>query len=99
MKKTYKEQKQLLKETLQQVKTKQLIDKEYARNERERLLKKEVERIFDAFRLLVSILLLPLLTILSVVPLTALLVLLCLFIMKEMLLGMFRLTTLPFKKL
>tara|TARA_A100001201_G_scaffold53841_1_gene52696 strand:- start:160 stop:459 length:300 start_codon:yes stop_codon:yes gene_type:complete len=99
MKKTYKEQKQLLKETLQQVKTKQLIDKEYARNERERLLKKEVERIFDAFRLLVSILLLPLLTILSVVPLTALLVLLCLFIMKEILLGMFRLTTLPFKKL
>ena len=99
MKKTYKEQKQLLKETLQQVKTKKLIDKEYTRNERERLLKKEVERIFDAFRLLVSILLLPLLTILSVVPLTALLVLLCLFIMKEMLLGMFRLTTLPFKKL
>ena len=99
MKKTYKEQKQLLKETLQQVKTKKLIDKEYTRNERERLLKKEVERIFDAFRLLVSILLLPLLTILSVVPLTALLVLLCLFIMKEILLGMFRLTTLPFKKL
>jgi|TARA_R100000030_G_scaffold56819_1_gene42748 hypothetical protein len=99
MKRTYKEQKQLLKETLQQVKTRELIDKEYVRNERERLLKKEVERIFDAFRLLVSILLLPLLTILSVVPLTALLVLLCLFIMKEMLLGMFRLTTLPFKKL
>jgi|TARA_R100000008_G_C3559213_1_gene155088 hypothetical protein len=99
MKRTYKEQKQLLKETLQQVKTKELIDKEYVRNERERLLKKEVERIFDAFRLLVAILLLPLLTILSVVPLTALLVLLCLFIMKEMLLGMFRLTILPFKKL
>ncbi len=99
MKRTYKEQKQLLKETLQQVKTRELIDKEYVRNERERFLKKEVERIFDAFRLLVSILLLPLLTILSVVPLTALLVLLCLFIMKEMLLGMFRLTTLPFKKL
>ncbi len=99
MKRTYKEQKQLLKETLQQVKTRELIDKEYVRNERERFLKKEVERIFDAFRLLVSILLLPLLTILSVVPLTVLLVLLCLFIMKEMLLGMFRLTTLPFKKL
>ena len=65
MKRTYKEQKQLLKETLQQVKTKELIDKEYVRNERERLLKKEVERIFDAFRLLVAILLLPLLTILS----------------------------------
>ena len=99
MKRTYKEQKQLLKETLQQVKTRELIDKEYVRNERERIMKKEVERIFDAFRLLVSILLLPLLTILSVVPLTVLLVLLCLFIMKEMLLGMFRLTTLPFKKL
>jgi len=99
MKKTYKEQKQLLKEILQQVNTKELIDKEYVRNEREHLLKKEVERIFDTFRLLVSILLLPLLTILSVVPLTTLLVLLCLFIMKEMLLGMFRLTTLPFKKL
>ena len=42
MKRTYKEQKQLLKETLQQVKTKELIDKEYVRNERERLLKKEV---------------------------------------------------------
>ena len=65
MKRTYKEQKQLLKETLQQVKTKELIDKEYVRNERERLLKKEVERIFDAFRLLVAILLLPLLTIFS----------------------------------
>ena len=77
----------------------EFIDKEYVRNERERLLKKEVERIFDAFRLLVAILLLPLLTILSVVPITALLVLLCLFIMKEMLLGMFRLTILPFKKL
>jgi len=99
MKRAYKEQKQILKEALQQAKTKELIDKEYTRNERERLLKKEVERISDAFRLLIAIFLLPLLTILSVVPLTILLAVLVLFIIKEMLLGMFRLTTLPFKKL
>jgi len=95
MKRTYKEQKEILKK-VQKQKVRSLYQIEKVRQKKDRYIKREFERVIEALRVLLVILLSPIMIPIMILPIGLLFICMVGMLLYEIFKGMFRLVMYPF---
>ena len=95
MKRTYKEQKEILKK-VQKRKVRSLYQIEKVRQKRDRYIKREFERILEALRVLLVVIISPIMIPIMILPISLLFICMVGMLLYEIFKGMFRLVMYPF---
>jgi len=95
MKRTYKEQKEILKK-VQKRKVRSLYQIEKVRQKRDRYIKREFERILEALRVLLVVIISPIMIPIMILPIGLLFICMVGMLLYEIFKGMFRLVMYPF---
>ncbi len=95
MKRTYKEQKEILKK-VQKQKVRSLYQIEKVRQKKDRYIKREFERVIEALRVLLVILLSPIMIPIMILPIGLLFICMVGMLLYEIFKGLFRLVMYPF---
>ncbi len=95
MKRTYKEQKEILKK-VQKQKVRSLYQIEKVRQKKDRYIKREFERVIEALRVLFVIIISPIMIPIMILPIGLLFICMVGMLLYEIFKGMFRLVMYPF---
>ena len=95
MKRTYKEQKEILKK-VQKRKVRSLYQIEKVRQKKDRYIKREFERVIEALRVLFVIIISPIMIPIMILPIGLLFICMVGMLLYEIFKGMFRLVMYPF---
>ena len=95
MKRTYKEQKEILKK-VQKQKVRSLYQIEKVRQKKDRYIKREFERVIEALRVLLVVIISPIMIPIMILPIGLLFICMVGMLLYEIFKGMFRLVMYPF---
>jgi hypothetical protein len=95
MKRTYKEQKEILKK-VQKQKVRSLYRIEKVRQKKDRYIKREFERVIEALRVLLVVIISPIMIPIMILPIGLLFICMVGMLLYEIFKGMFRLVMYPF---
>jgi hypothetical protein len=95
MKRTYKEQKEILKK-VQKRKVRSLYQIEKVRQKKDRYIKREFERVIEALRVLLVVIISPIMIPIMILPIGLLFICMVGMLLYEIFKGMFRLVMYPF---